>query len=213
MRYTAYTMLLGLLLAGPVRGQNEPIPAGFGFETVTVEEAAMRDEAFVLGDEITTLAAGDTVRVLNAEDAYLRIEHEGQVGYVLDTSVELTKEQKLEVDVQASRRYNREQRERRRELEEAGIRTVVLRAGGNIAGKKANITYSVGETTQQVTGAALPWQTEIQAEPGDTFSITVQNLHRSGTVQAVVELNGEVVKRASGSGAYANASLSYTVDR
>lgn len=75
---------------------------------------------------------------------------------------------------------------------------------------RAMMTYTTPSGVEQAT-KPLPWQKSLKAEPGTFVSVSAQNEGASGKVTCVIVVDGETVKRASSSGAYAVVSCDATL--
>lgn len=89
--------------------------------------------------------------------------------------------------------------------------TVIYKVAGT--SKAASLTYTTdgSTTTEQVAQAALPWTKTLQIKGGivPVYQVMAQNLG-AGTVVCSIEVDGKVVKTATGAGQAAIASCDHT---
>ncbi|HEY9354205.1 MAG TPA: MmpS family transport accessory protein [Nocardioides sp.] len=92
------------------------------------------------------------------------------------------------------------------------VHTVVYKVTGTA--KAASLTYTTdgSTTTEQINSAPLPWSKSLQIKGGiiPVYQVMAQNMSGSGTVICSIEVDGTVVKTATGSGEASIASCDYT---
>lgn len=93
------------------------------------------------------------------------------------------------------------------------VHTVVYKVGGT--SKAASLTYTTdgSTTTEQIASAKLPWTKSLQIKGGiiPVYQVMAQNgIGQTGTVTCSIEVDGKVVKTATGTGEAAIASCDHT---
>ncbi|MBF0236546.1 MAG: hypothetical protein HQM12_02475 [SAR324 cluster bacterium] len=75
----------------------------------------------------------------------------------------------------------------------------------------ASVTYSgKGESTEQKSDVALPWEFSFKPEKGDFLYISAQNNGKAGSVTVQIYVDGKKYKEATSEGAYVIATVSGT---